>query len=207
MTMKQLIFATHNQHKLNEVQQLVPEWLKIISLIEAGYQKEIPETGDTFRQNALNKSYYVWREIKEDLFAEDSGLSVQALNNAPGVFSARYAGEKATDAENVTKLLQQLEGVEDRTAEFTTIISLIYNGKKWEFEGTMRGTIATVASGSSGFGYDPIFIPIGQEKSLAELGQDFKNKISHRAIAVHKMLDYLTDRELGISLMYQGKFA
>jgi len=205
--MKQLIFATHNQHKLNEVQQLVPEWLKIISLIEAGYQKEIPETGDTFRQNALNKSYYVWREIKEDLFAEDSGLSVQALNNAPGVFSARYAGEKATDAENVTKLLQQLEGVEDRTAEFTTIISLIYNGKKWEFEGTMRGTIATVASGSSGFGYDPIFIPIGQEKSLAELGQDFKNKISHRAIAVHKMLDYLTDRELGISLMYQGKFA
>lgn len=205
--MYQVIFATHNTHKLREVQALMPNDIRVIAPAEAGFTDELPETGDSFAKNAREKCYAAWTKIREDVFAEDSGLEVEALGNAPGVYTARYAGENASDQANMEKLLQELGANEMRNATFVTVICLIYNGKQFEFEGRLAGRIGMAAQGVGGFGYDPVFIPEGYDRSLAELGDEVKNKISHRAKAVGAMLDFLEKRKEGTSLKEQGQYS
>jgi XTP/dITP diphosphohydrolase len=202
-----LVFATHNDHKTSEIKTLMPAWVEVKSLNDIGYTKEIPETGTTLEQNALIKAYHIFSKLGVDCFADDTGLEVEALNGAPGVYSARYAGKDVSFAENTALLLKNLEGAENRKARFRTVIYLIFYGKKWLFEGTVNGTIIKEPRGTAGFGYDPIFVPDGYNKTFAEMSPDEKNGISHRGLAVVKMLNYLEAQEAGTSLAGQGTFA
>ena len=188
---KRLVFATHNKHKLKEVATLLKEYYTVVGLYDIDCVEEIDETADTLEGNAEIKSSYVYDNYNLDCFSDDTGLEVDCLNGAPGVISARYAGEKCTDQDNVEKLLGVLEGQENRKAQFRTVISLIINGESHLFEGIVRGTISESSTGTTGFGYDPIFVPEGYDKSFAELGDDIKNKISHRALAINKLVDFL----------------
>ena len=188
---KRLVFATHNKHKLKEVATLLKEYYTVVGLYDIDCVEEIDETADTLEGNAEIKSSYVYDNYNLDCFSDDTGLEVDYLNGAPGVISARYAGEKCTDQDNVEKLLGVLEGQENRKAQFRTVISLIINGESHLFEGIVRGTISESSTGTTGFGYDPIFVPEGYDKSFAELGDDIKNKISHRALAINKLVDFL----------------
>lgn len=195
--MKRIVFATNNQHKLQEIREILSPEFEIVSLKEIGCHEDIPETGNTLEENALQKARYVSERYHISCFADDTGLEVEALGGAPGVHSARYAEGTDHDSEaNMTKLLQELEGKENRQARFRTVIALIELGEDETenvhlFEGIVKGHISTERQGNEGFGYDPIFVPEGYEKSFAALGETIKNHISHRARAVKKLADYL----------------
>ncbi len=186
-----LIFATGNPHKVAEVQYLLPKGIRIRTLREIGIEEEIPETGKTLEENAVLKAEYVRQRSGQDVFAEDTGLEVKVLHNAPGVYSARYAGPGRDSRANLEKLLREMEGEKDRRARFRTVIALILNNEIHRFEGIVNGHIAESASGSGGFGYDPVFIPEGFDRSFAELGDEIKGRISHRARAMKKMISFL----------------
>lgn len=189
--MKKLIFSTNNEHKLEEVRAILNGIYSILSLKDIGDNTDIPETGTTLEDNAFIKADYLFGTYGYDCFADDTGLEVEALNNAPGVYSARYAGEQRSSVDNVNKLLIELRGKQNRKARFRTVIALVLDGKKYYFEGTIHGVITESPRGDSGFGYDPIFQPDGYDRTFAELGLEEKNKISHRAIAVQKLATFL----------------
>lgn len=188
-----LVFATNNKHKLDEVRKITSHHpVEIVSLAEINCFDDIPETADTLEGNALQKAHYIQEKFGLNCFADDTGLEVEALNNAPGVYSARYAGLGHDSEANMKKLLKEMEGKENRKARFRTVIALVWNGKTYTFEGIVNGTITTAKRGENGFGYDPIFIPEGYDQTFAELGDNIKNQISHRAKAVEKLDEFLT---------------
>jgi non-canonical purine NTP pyrophosphatase (RdgB/HAM1 family) len=187
-----IVFATNNQNKLMEVRKILGNRFDIVSLSEIGCHEDIPEKGQTLKDNALIKAQYVFDHYHVNCFADDTGLECDALGGAPGVYSARYAGGEGHDSEaNMKKLLTDLENNNNRKARFRTVIALILNGKVQTFEGTVNGEIITEKRGGQGFGYDPIFLPEGYNKTFAELGTDIKNQISHRARATQKLAEYL----------------
>ena len=190
--MKQkIVFATNNAHKLEEVAAILGEGYEVLSLREIGCDADIPETADTFAGNALQKAQYVKQHYGYDCFADDSGLEVDALDGAPGVYSARYSG--GGSEANMDKLLLHLTGKSERSAQFRTVIALLIGEDTQLFEGIVRGTIIEERKGEGGFGYDPIFVPEGYDKTFAELGAEVKNRISHRAKAVEKLAKYLNE--------------
>ena len=175
---KKLVFATNNAHKLDEISSILGEKVELLSLKAIHCHVDIPETADTLEGNAMLKAEYIYKNYGLDCFADDTGLEVEALNGAPGVYSARYAGGEGHNAEaNMQKLLQNMQGVQNRKAQFRTAICLILDGKKHLFEGIVKGEIIKEKRGSSGFGYDPIFVPEGYTKTFAEIGNETKNKI------------------------------
>jgi XTP/dITP diphosphohydrolase len=189
--MRKLIFATNNKHKLGEVREMLDGKVGIVSLEEAGLSGEIPETADTLQGNALQKAQWVWERTHCDCFADDTGLEVDALDGAPGVYSARYAGEHCSFDDNVNKLLKALDGETNRKAQFRTVICLIEDGEPRYFEGKVEGVILTERYGKEGFGYDPIFMPDHFAVSFAEMPLEVKNMISHRGMAVKRLTEYL----------------
>lgn len=190
--MKKLIFATNNKHKVEEVRAALGGVVEVVTLAEAGLAGEIPETADTLQGNALQKAQWVWERTHTDCFADDTGLEVDALGGAPGVYSARYAGEHCSFDDNIDKLLLALDGQVDRKACFRTVICLIEAGTPRYFEGRVDGQILTMRhSGGEGFGYDPVFVPDRFALSFAEMPLEVKNTISHRGIAVRKLTEYL----------------
>lgn len=191
MKMKQLVFATNNKHKLREIREVISGKYEILGLEAIGCNEEIPEPFETLEENAYAKSSFVSRKYGYDCFADDTGLEVEALQGRPGVFSARYAGEQKSFEDNMNKVLGELEGNTNRRACFRTVISLKQDGEEKQFEGVVWGTLLKEKRGEEGFGYDPIFLPDGYEQSFAEMPLDEKNKISHRARAVRKLIDYL----------------
>ena len=189
---KRLVFATNNAHKLEEIRAILGNSIEILSLADIHCHADIPETADTLEGNAQQKSRYVYEHYGLDCFADDTGLEVESLGGAPGVYSARYADGQGHDSQaNMNKLLKEMEEKNDRKAQFRTIISLIEKGEERQFEGIVKGQITREKRGESGFGYDPIFQPDGYETTFAELGSDIKNRISHRARAVAALCDYL----------------
>ena len=191
-----LVFATNNAHKLEEISSILGDKIELLSLKDIGCHEDIPETADTLEGNALLKSSFIYRNYGLNSFGDDTGLEVEALSGAPGVYSARYAGGEGHDSQaNMRKLLCELEGVENRKARFRTAISLILDGKEYLFEGIINGEIIKEKRGDSGFGYDPIFKPEGYEQTFAELGAEVKNEISHRALAVKKLAQFLKEIE------------
>lgn len=189
---KRLVFATNNAHKLEEIRAILGNSIEILSLADIHCHADIPETADTLEGNARQKSRYVYEHYGLDCFADDTGLEVESLGGAPGVYSARYANGQGHDSQaNMNKLLKEMEEKNDRKAQFRTIISLIEKGEERLFEGIVKGQITREKRGESGFGYDPIFQPDGYETTFAELGSDIKNRISHRARAVAALCDYL----------------
>lgn len=193
--MKKLVFATNNAHKLEEIRAILGDKIEVLSLKDIECYADIPETADTLEGNAALKAEYIYRNYGLDCFADDTGLEVVALNGAPGVYSARYAGGEGHDSEaNMQKLLAEMNGKTDRQAQFRTAICLIEGGEKHLFEGIVKGHISEEKRGNSGFGYDPIFVPEGYEQSFAELGAEIKNSISHRARAVQCLCEYLAQK-------------
>lgn len=190
-----IVFATHNAHKVSEVQAVLGSEYQLITATEAGITEEIPETQPTIEGNALQKARYVYEHTGLNCFADDTGLEVEALNGAPGVYSARYAGEHVSYADNNVLLLKNLAGCENRKARFRTVIALIVDGKEYLFEGRVEGTIATEPHGEGGFGYDPLFVPEGSQLTFAEMSSEAKNKISHRGRAVAKLVAFLHGKE------------
>lgn len=186
-----LVFATNNLHKLAEVQEMTGNIISLKSLAEIGCEEDIPETGETLDANALQKADYIHKKYNVNVFADDTGLEVQALNGAPGVYSARYAGPERDSANNIKKLLSELDGEANRKARFRTVISLILNNKVFQFEGVVNGVITQTASGLSGFGYDPVFVPAGFDETFAEMSASQKNRISHRGRAMHALVEFL----------------
>lgn len=190
--MKRLIFATNNKHKVEEVRAALEGLVEVVTLAEAGLHGEIPETADTLQGNALQKAQWVWERTHTDCFADDTGLEVEALGGAPGVYSARYAGEHCSFDDNIDKLLCALDGKDNRKACFRTVICLIEGGKERCFEGRVDGQILTERhSNGEGFGYDPVFMPDRFAVSFAEMPLDVKNSISHRGLAVKALAEYL----------------
>lgn len=189
--MEQIVFATNNKHKLEEIREILGNSLTILSLDDINCHEEIPETGNTIEENALIKARYIKEKYGYDCFADDTGLEVKSLNNEPGVYSARYAGNEHNSEKNMQKVLKNLEGKLDRSACFRTCIALITENEEHLFEGKIEGKIIAEKRGDSGFGYDPIFMPDGYDQTFAELGNDIKNKISHRALAVKKLINFL----------------
>ncbi|QQT24221.1 non-canonical purine NTP diphosphatase [Sphingobacterium spiritivorum] len=188
--MIELIFATNNAHKLDEVRAIVGDAFMIKSLDDINCQDDIPETGDTFEENAKQKTDYLVNKYGLYCFGDDSGLEIEAINNEPGVYSARYSGSRDMER-NIDLVLEKLGGSENRKARFRTVISLFLNEQQYFFEGTIAGTIISERRGTEGFGYDPIFIPDGYEKTFAEMTADEKNGISHRSIAVKALTGFL----------------
>lgn len=188
----ELIFATHNQHKLEEVKQMLPQHIQFKSLTEINFHDEIEETGTTFEENARIKAQTIYQKTGVNVFADDSGLVINGLNGAPGVFSARYAGTGKSE-DNIAKVLQELEGISDRSAYFIAVFCLILEGKEYFFEGRINGTISEEILGEDGFGYDPIFIPEGHSKSFAQMSPEEKNSMSHRGRAVAQLNEFLTN--------------
>ena len=188
-----LVFATHNSNKLKEIQQLLPEFIELISLDMLGYMDEIPETANTLEGNAKLKADFITNTYQLPCFADDTGLLVNSLNGEPGVYSARYAGEQNDSQANMAKLLNNLKKKKDRTAHFKTVIALNINGETHIFEGKVIGEITTSQKGNHGFGYDPIFKPNGYKETFAELPLSIKNSISHRGQAVQKLIAYLNN--------------
>jgi XTP/dITP diphosphohydrolase len=189
--MKEIVFATNNKHKLDEVRKIADTKLKILSLSDINCHEEIEETGTTLEANALIKAKYVKDHYGYDCFADDTGLEVEALDGMPGVYSSRYAGEACRPADNMNKLLTVLNNIENRNARFRTVIALILNNEEHYFEGIINGEITREEKGNAGFGYDPIFQPEGYSQTFAELGDDIKNSISHRALATEKLMKFL----------------
>ena len=189
--MKKLVFATNNAHKLREVREMLEGEITVLSLADIGCSETIPETADTLQGNALIKARYIKTHYGYDCFADDTGLQVVQLGGRPGVYSARYAGEECDPEKNMQKLLGELEGIDDRRASFITVVALIQGEEEKIFEGEVKGRILEEKQGSDGFGYDPLFVPDGYEESFAQLGEETKNHISHRARAMQKMKEYL----------------
>lgn len=190
-----LLFASNNRHKAEEINSILGEQFQIITLAEAGIVIDIPEPHDTIAANAAEKSSVIYQLTGKNCFGEDTGLEVEALGGAPGVKSARFAGEKATALENMTKLQELMKGQKNRKARFVTVISLRLNGEHHLFSGMCSGTLAEVPAGKDGFGYDPLFIPDGSKQSFAEMSMDEKNKFSHRKKAVQAMITFLQQVE------------
>ena len=189
---KKFVFATNNAHKLEEVTAILGNKIELLSMKDINCHADIPETADTLEGNALLKARYIFENYQLDCFADDTGLEVEALNGAPGVYSARYAGDAHNSEANMKKLLQDMEGIENRKAQFRTVFALIINGKEHLFEGIVKGEITKHRHGTSGFGYDPVFIPEGYTQTHAEMGNELKNKISHRALATNKLCNFLS---------------
>lgn len=192
--MRTLIFASNNAHKLSEIRNLLENIVEIQSLKDINLEGDIPETSDTLEGNATQKAEWIYNRIGQDCFADDTGLEVEALDGAPGVYSARYAGEGCSFSDNVNKLLKAMDDQTNRKARFRTVICFIENGEKHYFEGIVNGTIIEKGSGNMGFGYDPIFVPDGYDISFAEMPLDEKNKISHRGLATQKLVEYLKNK-------------
>lgn len=188
-----LVFATNNLHKLEEVRKITDNNIEIVSLADINCHDDIPETADTLEGNALQKARYIKEKYGHDCFADDTGLEVEALNNAPGVYSARYAGSEHDAEANMKKLLHEMNNKTNRKARFRTVIALILNEKEYLFEGEIKGSISTEKKGINGFGYDPVFIPENYTQSFAEMGNEIKNSISHRAEAVKKLSVFLSN--------------
>lgn len=186
-----LVFATNNPNKILEIQNMLPKNIEIISLASIGCEEDIIENSDTVEGNAIQKANYITENYGFDCFADDTGLEVEILNNDPGVFSARYAGEQKNANDNMDKLLMNLKYKYNRKAQFKTIIALNLNGKQHLFEGIVQGEITLIKKGKSGFGYDPIFRPDGFEETFAEISLKLKNKISHRGIATKQLISFL----------------
>ncbi len=189
--MTSIIFATNNAHKVAEIRAVLNNRFDIKSLLEAGIQVDIPEPHDTLEKNATEKSNYIYQLTGQDCFSEDTGLEVEALKGAPGVRSARYAGEDANAEKNIEKLLSNLSGISNRRAQFKTVISLMLHGKEYQFTGTCKGIIAHEQSGNMGFGYDSIFVPDGARETFAQMTMEQKNQYSHRKKATHLFIDFL----------------
>ncbi len=193
--MRKIIFASNNKHKADEIRAVLGSQFDIITLKEAGIEIDIPEPHDTLQENAREKSMVIHRLTGMDCFSEDTGLEVDALNGAPGVRSARYAGEHANADDNLQKLLAAMKGIDNRTARFRTVVSLVLNGQEHMFEGECEGTISDQASGTAGFGYDPVFKPAEFDQTFAVLGIEVKSAISHRKKAIEKMTVFLGSTE------------
>jgi XTP/dITP diphosphohydrolase len=187
----ELIFATNNQHKLREIQQILGSDFHLLSLSDIGYTDEIPENADTIEKNSWEKAEFIYKRYGKNCFADDTGLEIEALNGQPGVFSARFAGEEKNMDKNIEKVLFELKDQTNRKARFKTVITLIMDGKKHQFEGLINGKIIKEKSGKGGFGYDPVFIPDGYDITFAQMNAEMKNKISHRGIAVQKLVQFL----------------
>jgi len=193
--MKNLLFASGNQHKIEEINAvLAPLGYQVKGLQELGVEKDIPETGTTLDENAAIKATYLYQEFGQDCFADDTGLEVDALQGAPGVYSARYAGQPKSDTKNMAKLLTALKNAASRKAQFRTVICLVEGGEKHFFEGVVKGNIANEPVGSAGFGYDPLFIPENGILTFAQMTTSEKNQISHRARAVADLVEYLSNK-------------
>ena len=193
--MRKIIFASNNKHKAEEIRAVLGSQFDIITLKEAGIEIDIPEPHETLKENAREKSMVIHRLTGLDCFSEDTGLEVDALNGAPGVRSARYAGEHANTNDNLQKLLAEMKGIANRAARFRTVISLVLNGQEYIFEGDCEGTITESASGTAGFGYDPVFMPAQYDQTFAALGIEVKSAISHRKKAIAKMTAFLGSTE------------
>ena len=188
-----LVFATNNKHKLQEVRDILGGSIEVLSLNDINCHDDIPETGTTLEENALIKARWISEKYGYDCFADDTGLEVEALDGAPGVYSARYAGEECDSQANMNKLLQNLTGKNNRNAQFRTVIALIINKEEILFDGAVKGVISEIKMGEAGFGYDPIFIPEGYSVSFAQMGSEIKNSISHRYRATQKLSNYLNN--------------
>jgi len=188
---RKLVFATNNKHKLKEIKSMLNDIIQVVSLADIGCTDELPETSASIRGNALQKARYIFEKFGMDCFADDTGLEVEALGGRPGVYSARYAGNNASSADNVTKLLHEMKGIENRKARFKTVIALITDHEEKSFEGIIDGVIADKPVGENGFGYDPVFIPDGSTIRFAEMSDEEKNKISHRKRALEKLVEHL----------------
>lgn len=187
----ELIFATNNNNKALEINSMTGNLWRIRSLSDIGFYEEVPETGNTLEENAIQKSRYIYDALGKECFADDTGLEIESLDGAPGVYSARYAGPEKDSMQNIQKVLEKMEGVQNRKARFRTVIALIMKGELKLFEGTVNGTILETLRGEKGFGYDPVFKPEGYDLSFAEMSLSQKNKISHRGLAVNRLVDYL----------------
>lgn len=190
-----ICFATNNKKKIEEVKAALGPGFQLVSLQEIGCDKELPETGDTLDHNAFQKARYVKEHFGVDCFADDTGLEVEALEGAPGVYSGRFAGEPRSDERNIDLLLEKMEGKPNRKARFRTVIALILEGKEYQFEGIAEGEILKERVGEKGFGYDPVFQPEGFDKTFAELSLEEKNEISHRGKAVKALIEFLNQRK------------
>lgn len=191
---RDIVFATNNKHKLEEARQIAGAAFNVLSLSEIGCHDDIPETAPTLEGNSLQKARWVKEHYGYDCFADDTGLMVDALNGAPGVYSARYAGDGCTPEDNIRKMLKEMEGKEDRHAKFRTVVTLLLDGETYQFDGEVEGDIATERDGESGFGYDPIFIAKETGKTFASMSAEAKNAISHRGRAMAKLYDFLNKR-------------
>ena len=190
-----LLFASQNRHKIEEIKPLLPPYIEVLSLSEVKYFEEIPETSPTLEGNALQKAQFIFEKFQMPCFADDTGLEIEALEGRPGVYSARYAGEDKSADDNIQKILRELEGVENRSAVFKTVIALVgVSDKPILFEGIVKGSITKDKRGSNGFGYDPVFMPEGYSKTFAQMSLEEKNKLSHRSRAVKKFAEWLGNR-------------
>lgn len=192
--MQRLTFATNNRHKIEEINAALGSEFKLLSLEDIGCHEELAEDQDTLEGNSSQKASYVFENYNEDCFADDTGLEVSALNGEPGVYSARYAGAQRNSEDNIDLVLKKLSGVDNRSAQFRTVITLITKEGTHQFEGVVKGQILTERKGQGGFGYDPVFLPDGSSKTLSEMTMEEKNKISHRGIAVKKLIEFLLQR-------------
>lgn len=189
-----IVFATNNSNKLAEIRQLMPKGIVILSLKDINCFEELPENSDTLEDNAAQKAFYVFDNYGQNCFADDTGLEIDALDGRPGVYSARYAGLECKPEDNIQKILAEMKGEINRDASFRTIISLVIDGKEFQFEGEVEGQIIPEKWGEKGFGYDPIFLADGHEKSFAQMSMEEKSAISHRGIAVKKLIQFLENR-------------
>ena len=192
--LNRLVFATNNKHKLEEIRHVASLHIHLLSLSDLGFTGEIPEEEDTIEGNAAQKAWFIYDKYGINCFADDTGLEIDALHGEPGVYSARYAGKNCSFEDNMNKVLAAMEGIENRKARFRTVIALVENGKLTTFQGEIRGVITREKHGQQGFGYDPVFLPDGFDRTFAEMDLAEKNRISHRALAVQKLIDYLTTR-------------
>jgi XTP/dITP diphosphohydrolase len=190
MSLKKIVFATGNSNKLKEIKSAINSF-EVVGLIDLGITEEVPETGTTLKENALQKAKYVYEKTGLNCFSDDTGLEIEALNNRPGVYSAMYAGDDCNAENNIQKVLKELSSIRNRKAKFKTVIALILNGKEYFFEGVVNGNILEEKKGNDGFGYDPIFKPEGHKETFAQMSIDLKNKISHRGLAVKKLVAFL----------------
>ena len=190
----EIVFATNNKNKLRELQQILGDDIKLLSLKDINCFEEIPETSPTIEENSMEKADYVFNKFNVNCFADDTGLEIEALDGRPGVYSARYAGDDKNMDKNIEKIMLKLKDKENRAARFKTVVSLILNGKKYQFEGIINGKITIEKVGKSGFGYDPVFMPNGYDITFAEMDAKLKNEISHRGIAVKKLVEFLNKK-------------
>jgi XTP/dITP diphosphohydrolase len=189
------IFATNNPHKLQEVREILTDF-QVLSLSDVNIEADIPEDYDTLQENAMQKARFIYEMTGQNVFADDTGLEIEALNGRPGVYSARYAGENCSFADNVNKVLQELQGVSNRKAAFRTVVALILQGKEYLFEGSVEGLIIEKSIGKEGFGYDPLFVPQGYDETFAQMSANVKNTMSHRARAFVKVATFLKGQNM-----------